>query len=160
MKKTGDTCRYLLFFGAGKRTWSLPTSIRWIDAKESPAAILSHKSWTILIPHKKAGDTFRYLLLFGAGKRTWTFMKEPSLEPESSASTNSAIPAGARNGTWTHMMKSHAPQTCASTNSAILAYFIGESHATVLLYHIISLLSTPVGNTIGKICYKFYVNFC
>ena len=64
----------------------------------------------------------------GAGNRTWTYMKESSLEPESSASTNSAIPAfGARNGTWTHMMKSHAPQTCASTNSAILAYCVRNS---------------------------------
>ena len=30
---------------------------------------------------------------FGAGSRTWTCMREPSLEPESSASANSAIPA-------------------------------------------------------------------
>ena len=29
----------------------------------------------------------------GAGNRTWTCMKLPSLEPESSASANSAIPA-------------------------------------------------------------------
>ena len=32
-------------------------------------------------------------ILFGAGKRTWTFTKLPPLEPESSASANSAIPA-------------------------------------------------------------------
>ena len=32
-------------------------------------------------------------LFVGAGSRTWTCMREPSLEPESSASANSAIPA-------------------------------------------------------------------
>ena len=38
---------------------------------------------------------------YGAGKRTWTSTELPRLEPESSASANSAIPAGASDGTWT-----------------------------------------------------------
>ena len=45
--------------------------------------------------HEKRKDqTLRLdLFFFGAGKRTWTSTKLPPLEPESSASANSAIPA-------------------------------------------------------------------
>ena len=40
---------------------------------------------------------------YGADNRTWTCMSVNSLEPESSASANSAISAfGADDGTWTH----------------------------------------------------------
>ena len=44
---------------------------------------------------KKAKQALKWCLLcfFGAGKRTWTSTKLPPLEPESSASANSAIPA-------------------------------------------------------------------
>ena len=48
------------------------------------------------LPHKQKnkGITQGDALIFcGAGKRTWTSTKLPPLEPESSASANSAMPA-------------------------------------------------------------------
>ena len=41
----------------------------------------------------RKGIRIAYPFSIGAGKRTWTFTKLPPLEPESSASANSAIPA-------------------------------------------------------------------
>ena len=72
-----------------------------------------------LLTPKKKGELL-LSFFFGAGKRTWTFTKLPPLEPESSASANSAIPAylvqgshlvpfGARNGTWTRTVWTTRP---------------------------------------------------
>ena len=46
-----------------------------------------------LSEYQKYKDGKNHPYIFGAGKSTWTFTEEPRLEPESSASANSAISA-------------------------------------------------------------------
>ena len=59
----------------------------------------------------------------GAGKRTWTFTKLPPLEPESSASANSAIPANGMSG-------------CGGISPRIPAFILRvRINRTQLLYH-------------------------
>ena len=104
--KNPHTCVYG-FFGRGVRTWSRrdtakPSSwFRLRYAPQSVAALTPHRGVIHYRSHssplfksaqkKQVGDCLP--AFFGAGKRTWTFTEEPRLEPESSASANSAIPA-------------------------------------------------------------------
>ena len=114
-------------FGASKRTWNPPTSFVGAAVQVAPRKQKWTACWQLAeilhYPLSAPNKNRAHKVLcscFGAGKRTWTSTELPRLEPESSASANSAMPAygvapntrcnvGARNGTWTRTVWTTRP---------------------------------------------------
>ena len=133
----------IILVWCGKQDWILAARRRSVSAVLKPHWGLIHYGFfkSVSRVYKKEARRFRRAFFCGAGNRTWTCMKLLSLEPESSASANSAIPAKNGGQGWIRTI-----EVCDGRFTVCSLWPLGNlpiihfvPNGTWLLYHLYSV---------------------